>query len=209
MGKQCSTFLIGLVSIWVFSVQVTAQPVVSGDLYGTFGPGAYIVIGNCQVPAGQTLDVLPGTTFLFSGHYTFNVNGIMHADGTPADSIKFIRQFPDETCKHGGIRFNAGPSGSTMSYCLIEFAHNNNYPNWNGGGIFCNHVSVSISHCQIAHCYAYNGGGGLYASYAPVEITDCVFIDNTAGNGGGVFLEYSDDSIIENCAFAKNVSTST
>ncbi|TKJ38520.1 hypothetical protein CEE37_12190 [candidate division LCP-89 bacterium B3_LCP] len=209
MRKRCYVLLTALLLIWAFSYPVMGQPTVSGDLSGQFGPGEYIVVGNCQVPAGQTLEILPGTSFLFSGHYTFNVNGTLHADGTPVDSINFVRQFPDETCKHGGVRFNAGPNGSTMSYCHIDFARNTNYPNWSGGGIFCNHTEVSISNCLITNCYAYNLGGGIYASYAPMQISDCIFIGNEAGNGGGVYLSYSNRSEIRNSAFAKNVSTST
>lgn len=186
------------------------QPSISGDLTGTLGPGEYIVVGDCQVPAGQVLDILPGTTLLFSGHYTFKVYGQLNAIGTESDSILFVRQYPNENCRHGGVRFYGQSTfRSTLSYCLIDNANNQNYPNWYGGGIFSDHYNVIVTHCRITNCYAYNGGGGLYSTDSSVQIQDCVFMDNISSNGGGVYLNNSSNSTIENSIFARNSSTST
>ena len=63
---------------------VSAQPQLSGPLSGTVGPGDFQVVGDCSVDSGQTLTIMPGTAFYFTGHYWLKVNagGELHADGT-------------------------------------------------------------------------------------------------------------------------------
>ena len=209
MQKVKVLSLAALMALWLVPLLAQGQPSISGDLSGTLGPGDYIVVGDCQVPSGQTLDILPGTTLMFSGHYFFKVYGQLNAEGTAEDQIYFVRQIPNESCKHGGIRFQSGSSpNSTLSYCVIDYAKNYTYPDYYGGGIYCSNVGVTISNCEISNCYA-STGGGLYATNSSVEITDCVFRGNSAGNGGGVYLNNSNGASVNNSVFYKNASTST
>ena len=200
-------------AIWlmlnIVPLSVFSQPIISGDLSGALGPGEYIVVGDCRVPTGQSLQIMPRTILMFSGHYQLIVSGQLIAEGTFTDSIKFIRQHPTEACRHGGIRFQSGVSGgSTLSYCLIDHAKNSGYPNYNGGGINSGNTAVTITNCWISNCYA-SSGGGLYANDSYIKISDCVFFNNTAGNGGGIYLNKCQIAEVNNCLFIKNSSTST
>jgi len=199
-----------LAAVCLVPLCATAQPTIHGSLSGSLGPGIFIVDGNCQVNAGATLTIQPGTTFKFCGHYYFTVYGQLNANGTAQDSILFVRQFPNETCKHGGIRFVSGSSpSSSLSYCLIDNARNYTYPNYDGGGIYVQNVGVTISHCRLSNSFA-SSGGGLYATGAGgLTVTDCIFFGNEAGNGGGLYLNNCSNAVVQHSVFGKNTSTST
>jgi hypothetical protein len=201
--------LSALLAVWLTPLIVAGQPSLHGSLSGSLGPGAYIVDGDCQVQAGNTLTIQPGTTLLFAGHYTLNVYGQLNAVGTEQDSILFVRRYPTEECKHGGIRFQSGSSSaSSLAYCWIDFAKNITSPNYYGGGIYVQNANISITHCRISNCYA-TSGGGIYVTGAAVTLDGCIFFANTSGNGGGLYLYNAGNSVVQNCILAKNGSTST
>ena len=207
---RAKPFLLSiLLLVWLCPGVAGAQPTVHGSLSGTLGPGDYIVDGDCWVDAGNSLTIQPGTTLLFSGHYTFDIYGMLTAVGTEQDSINFIRQFPTEACKHGGIRFHNGSSpNSILSYCWIDYAKNYSSPNYSGGAIYVQNVGITISNCTISNGYA-STGGGIYATGSPLTINECIFFRNSAGNGGGLYLYSSSGAQVSNSIFAKNASTST
>ncbi len=196
-----------LLAVWIIPLVSYSQPTINGELTGTLGPGEYIVEGNCMVPFGNTLTIEPGTTLLFSGYYMFSVYGQLNAEGTTTDSIKFIRQFPTEDCTHGGLRFLSGSSeSSSLSYCWIDYATNQDFPFFSGGGICCNNVGITISNCCITNCSA-EQGGGLYGINAPLNISACVFEADTSYEHGGGIYAYNSAMVITDCVFSGNVGT--
>ena len=210
MLKPQMVLIVSLLAIWMLPHDAVAQPLISGDLSGMLGPGTYVVEGNCTVQFGNALSIEPGTTFLFAGHYSFTVYGQLNADGTETDSIKFIRQFPTEECRHGGLRFQSGSSpNSTLSYCWIDHAINRDFPFYFGGGIYCSNVGIAISNCRISNCEA-EQGAGLYAMNAPVTVTACVIEENWAAvSGGGIQLYNSDGAEVSFCVIYENTSAGT
>jgi len=188
----------------VFPNLALSQPAISGALSGSLGPGDFVVEGNCSITYGETLTIEPGTTFLFSGHYTLNVFGQLNAEGTETDSIRFIRQFPTDECRHGGIRFLSGSSvNSTLRYCLIDNARNDEFPNYFGGGIYCSNIGMQISNCTISNSSA-DKGGGLYGMNAPLAITDCLFEGNTSTLGGGGIFAFNSAMTVNESTFREN-----
>jgi len=178
----CLSLLLGLTSALALG-----QPTISGNLSGTLGPGTFIVAGSCTVPAGQTLTIAPGTTLLYSGNYFFNVYGQLNANGTPNDSIKFLRQNPTETCRNRGIRFQVGSSASnSLSYCWVDFAKNQTFPIYTGGALYVKNAGLTLSHCRITNSTS-NTGGGLYAENSTVIIEHCYFDEDTAEMGAGIY----------------------
>jgi hypothetical protein len=224
-----------LTTILLFPAVMLAQPTVSGDLFGTLGPGSFVVEGDCNVPTAETLTILPGTTLLFSGHYTFYVYGQLIAEGTETDSIYFVRQYPTEECKHGGIRFQVGSStDNRMSYCWVDYAFNPQFPTCFGGGIFCEGAGISIANCQVTNCKALFGGGiyiidseatvthcvisgceaiaegaPLYAAFSSVLVSDCEVTGNTGDHVGGLYIYTCDEAEVRNCVVAFNIATTT
>jgi len=188
-----------------------AQPQISGPLSGTMGPGTYLVVGNCTVNGGQILILLPGTTFLFAGHYDLVVNtyGRLHAIGTAEDFIVFTRQNPDTACDWGGIRFPYGSYADTLSYCRFEYATYHPTPNVNGGALFIQTAGMKVTHCTFANNAAQDGGG-IYVNTSSGTISDCAFINNSASqNGGGLNLMWSSNITVSNCLFLNNASHGT
>jgi len=187
---------------------------ISGPLSGTLGPGTFTVVGDCQVQAGQTLTIAPGTILQHSGPYKWDIYGTFTAVGTAADSIKFVRQFPNETCKWGGIRFNTGASASSsLSYCVIEFCKKGSTPYYQyGAGIYSNGVAISVSHSRISNCDNYWDGAAFYAQNAAVNLTSNLIVDNVASNGsngGGIVLQGCNGATIAYNVVARNGATGT
>lgn len=193
-----------LALVWSMPGITIAQPNLHGTLTGTLGPGTYIVDGDCQVNYGTTVTVEPGTDFLFSGHYTWNIYGTLLAEGAEDNFINFRRQFPNDTCKWGGIRFDSsGSDSSILDYCVIDHAKNYYY----GGGIYATSAGPTIKHTRITNCYASYGGGVYATNNSSIVLDECVVMNCTAGDGGGIYLNYSDSSQILNSLIIRNTST--
>ncbi|MBU1652142.1 right-handed parallel beta-helix repeat-containing protein [bacterium] len=206
--------MISLLCITLASLGM-AQEQISGPQSGTLGPGTYLVVGDIQVQAGQTLVVEPGTTFLHNGPWSWYVYGQLNADGTEADSIYFVRQNPVPEHRWRSIRFETGASAaSTLDYCAID---NCNIPSGSpismkGGGVYINGVAMTVSNCRISNCDAYWDGGGIYAQNANVIITNNLIVDNAAtsgANGGGIVVYNCTEAMITYNEIARNSATGT
>jgi len=94
----------------------------------------YRVTGTITVPSGNTLTIEPGVDVLFDADVQFVVNGVLHAVGTPQDSIRFIKgTAPPE---RGGVRIS-GDDSSTVTYARIGGGNaRGNDPDDFGGGIY-------------------------------------------------------------------------
>ena len=202
--KKVVTFASLLTTLTLAS----AQPTIHGQLSGTLGPGEFIVDGNCEVLPGEQLTILPGTTLLHSGYYTWTVRGELQATGLGDDHILFTRQLPIEEHKWGGIEFfyNASEQ-SILEWCMIEHVDNVGNPNLSGGGIIAR-VPLTIRSCTIVNCEA-NQGGGIYANGAHgLLIEKCTIANCTASSyyGGGIFCITSMNPEIRDCVIENNSS---
>ncbi len=154
----------------------------------------YYVNCDVTVPAGQTLTIEPGVQVLFTGSYSFTVNGALSALGTSEDSILF-----SGTDAAGSIRWN-GISILTqvpcsLSYCCVQ---------WSGNyGVTMDHAAVSFLHCRIVH-----NEGGLAAGYTQTNISDCVFENNvnSVNEGGGGNWWHSTGTIVRTCFLGNSSS---
>jgi len=192
-----------------------AQEQISGPQSGTLGPGTYIVIGDIEVSVGETLTIAPGTTFLHNGPWSWNIYGQLNAEGTEQDSIYFVRQNPVNENRWRSIRFQAGASAaSTLDYCVIDNCNipSGSSSSLKGGGVFIDGVPMTISHCRISNCDAYWDGGGIYAQNASVTITENLIVGNNAtsgANGGGVVVSTCTGAVITYNEISYNSATGT
>jgi hypothetical protein len=208
MFKLKVTLLAGF-ALWLIPLFAVGQPYLHGALSGSLGSGEYIVDGDCQVAAGDTLSIQAGATLKFSGHFVIYVYGHLFALGTAQDSIKFIRLNPDDLCKHGGVRFYNGASG-IMTHCLVDYAKNQTTPSGWGGGIYCAGANVAISHCKITNCNAANGAGIYATQGTSLSVDNSLFYNNSATtSGGGIFIYNSPGAYVTHSVFAKNSSAGT
>jgi hypothetical protein len=144
-----------------------------------------------RVRAADTLIIGPGVTVYFGGPYRFEIRGLLLAQGTQEDSIRFTTDTLTNTARWRGIRFLAAPNGCLMQYCVVENGYgaapgDDRY----GGGIECQNCSPHFENCSIRRCNAILDGGGVYCrdGGAPIfdrcEISDCY---SRFGDGGGLF----------------------
>ncbi len=192
-----------VICVIILPLSSIAQPSISGSLTGTLGPGTYIVDGDCNVPAGNSLTIAPGTTFLHSGYFIWSVNGSLHAVGSPADSIKFLGRW-------GGIRFIQGSSPeSQLTYCVIDHCSNMGNP-YSFGGCIYTQVGITIRNSSITFGNAFDSGGGIYATGADsIIIEDCYVAHCIANKGGGICLNECDGARITNCFVEANYAQET
>jgi hypothetical protein len=237
MSQTIKLLTISLL-LMLLSCHAWGQPNLSGNLSGTLGPGYYLVVGNCFVQAGQSLTINPGTTLMFMGHYYIMVNGVLTAQGTATDSIKFVPVALEHQYRWAGLRFEYGNVPSSLSFCRMDHTLNLFLPTAYGGAIYVNNTVLNVSHSRLTRSHAAMGGG-LYATGATLTITDCEFAadsadDDGAGlyavnssvtitgsgfynnrcigqtaNGGGVCLDQCYQALISHCVFTGNHSAGT
>jgi len=186
---------------------VEAQPSIHGELSGALGPGTYSVDGDCEVPAGETLTISPGTTFLHTGHYTWNIFGELHAAGTPSSPIVFNHVAPSMNDNWGGIRFSQGaPNTSVMEWCRLSWCRNVLSPATEGGAFYSDRVAITLRNCTIRYCSAAEGGG-IYLNHADNSLIDsCTIVNSFANDGGGIQLNGCSNVLIRRCTIGGNSS---
>ncbi len=196
----------------------------SGPLNGTYGPGIYTVVGDLSIAEGDSVILLPGTTFLFQGanNYSLDIDGYFYAVGTESDSIKFTPDAPGSNWT--GIDFN-NPSDDTnrLEYCLITgstqsgvdcftssptISHSAIIDNTAGfgGGIYVTSGAPTITDCLIKGNSTQVCGAGIWASSSQPTITNCFITENNAGNSSGGIYCYSADAVITDCVITWNSS---
>ncbi len=118
--KKILRFSFIAISITILSVPfgfIKAQTVIKyGAVKGiwTKKSSPYLIRGDINVPAGQTLRISAGVVVKFEGLYTINVQGSLIAEGTEADSIIFTAADTSgivDQSRYGwnGIRFDRRP----------------------------------------------------------------------------------------------------
>ena len=78
----------------------------------------------------------------------------------------------------------------------------------NGGGIYCEGASPTISNCIIKNCYSTGNGAGIYLRNSSASVINCVISENNAdknGWGGGISCE-SSNVLLSGCKIEKNRS---
>lgn len=97
---------------------------VSGTQSGTWtlANSPYNLIGDVSIPSGSSLVIDPGVTVYAMGNYRINALGNLLANGTPADSIRFMNGQADPNALWVGIRLENPTEASSISHCYIENA---------------------------------------------------------------------------------------
>jgi hypothetical protein len=81
------------------------------------------------------------------------------------------------------------------------------FPNDNGGGMWNNGSSPTVTNCSFSGNYAANGGGGMSnnnnSSSSPT-VTNCSFFGNSVVLFGGGMVNNSSSPTLTNCSFSGN-----
>ncbi len=204
------TFILYCMITVLFSIQ--------GDIYTSTWSADQIVTGDITVIDGETLTIDHGVTISFSGHYKFNVQGCLLAEGTINDSIIFTAI--DQEMDWFGIRFTNTPvtnDSSRITYCKIEYGDaNGTGDEVNGGGIYIkNFDKVIISYSNISNNHANEGGAGIccYQSsplieYNKISNNHAGYMMPGSGGGAAISLYYYSSPVIRHNEISYNYAYS-
>ncbi|MBU0520580.1 T9SS type A sorting domain-containing protein [bacterium] len=203
--KQISTLIC--LSLLMTAAAFGQTTIPAGPVSGNWDVAGspYLIQGEIQIDAGASLQIDAGVEVIFAGHYKFLVQGILTADGTAEDSIRFTAADPQ--IGWHGLRFVSAQNGSQLTYCIIEdgIASGEQQDN-SGGGVYCFISHPVFADCSIRNNTAGFGGGGIYMheNSAPV-FTDCDVIDNYSGDsGGGITITVNSAPTLDGCLIADN-----
>jgi len=193
-------FMILLLSISSFTY---CQSYISGPLSGELdsSDSPYYVIDTIYVPAGDSLEIMPAVTIIFTGRFPLIVdtNAVLKAIGNETDSIVFTAQNHD--LGYSGIRFLNSADGCTLSYCKMEYgiARNgwdeNNPVNY-GGAIYCQSSEVTILNSSIRNNGARFKGGAIYAENSKIIVENSEISHNSSREGGAIYLYNNEQTAI-------------
>lgn len=195
----------------VFAASVGAQTEISGSQSGILGPGTYLVVGDISVQSGDSLEIVPGTTFIHNGdasNFRWLIFGKFTAAGVDGDSIYFVSQESVTMWNRwGGLCFQPNAPAAVIDYCVVD-----------GGmatGDYHSVVSIfggsslTLTHSRISNNTSGFEGGGVFARNTVLLIDSCRIINNhqlSKGKGVGICIWECSDSKILNSVIAYNTS---
>jgi predicted outer membrane repeat protein len=164
MQKALATLLFLAIPYFVFSTDVPAGNV-SGTWSATESP--YVILGDIVIAANTSLIIEPGVDVLFSTNTQLDVYGLINAEGTATDSIRFEAA----TDNWNGISLHTGISDTVyFSYCRIT--------GMTLTGIVSGNVVTRFTHCRLQDNIEIPGGV-LDLNNAKIKINLCNFTNNT------------------------------
>ncbi len=184
----------------------------AGDISGTWDIGGspfMIYQDHVTVATNDTLLIGPGVKVEFTGHYKFNVNGLLQAIGTEQDSIYFATDLQNNPNGWWGIRFYSAHDSCCLEYCVIENGiTGGSWPSQdaNGGGIYCSSSSPVSNNCRIRRNSCGADGGGIFCIYSPsASFINCEISSNQANDhGGGITCGDDASPLFTNCTILSN-----
>jgi len=209
---------------------VYVNPTLGDDLYdgrsplpmgGTSGPKQHIQQAIITAGGGETV-ILAAGSYVGSGNYdldfSYGLASSLGKSGGRVISVQSENPFDPEAVAatvmdlqdngrgfylHGTLPPDAAVKGLTIRNGLIS---------GNGGAIFCEQSSPTISHCMFENNRTTDGGHGgaiACAASAPL-ITDCTMVTNSAHEGGGAIMCYASwgycRPTIRNCFLSGNTA---
>ena len=102
-------------------------------------------------------------------------------------------------------------SGLNMTAVLDGFVIRDGYASYygfstsQGGGMYNENSSPTLTNCRFIANRAYRNGGGIHNTGSSPTLTNCSFVDNT-GRFGGAMDNYNSSPTLTNCRFMDNRS---
>jgi len=169
----------------------------AGDTSNTIIDGG----GNGGVIYMNPQSVTIDTTTIITGFKIYNGNadnggGLYINNSSP--------KLVDITIKNNNAKNGGGVyiGGSLSSPIIINTSLNNNISNENGGGIYCDSSTISMTNIIIKNNAVINTntpidtkGGGIYINGGSLLMVDVIVNSNSAEYGGGIYIDKSNITI--------------
>ncbi|GEM_PF-653926 len=213
--KHHVTVQLSAMFVLVFTPLAVAQTPLSGPQSGTLGPGNYIVTDNITVASGDSLTIVPGTTFIHPGsssNIKWLISGKFTASGVEGDSIYFCSQDSVGVWERwGGILILSGAPAAVIDYCVIDggMANCQDSEEYRAVVNIDSGSSLTLTHTRISNNSGNFEGGGVAANNTVIHIDSCLICNNYQlgkGKGVGVEILQCSDSSILNSIIARNES---
>jgi hypothetical protein len=179
------------------------QEVIATSVSGTIVNGnwtsnnsPYVVVGNINV-AGLTIG--PGVTVSFASNYSFEIDGVLAAIGTPNAPIVFM----GTNAGWQGIYFNIGGPGSVLANCIISNSINS--------GIHILNTTPLIENCVVSENSSASGGGiyinNINAGGTTILLNSQIINNTSAGTGGAIAANVGTNLLeIDGCVISNNIA---
>ena len=190
MKKQ----LFMVTTAMVLTIQIKSQTIINaGPVSGTWTASGspYHIMGDINVPAGNTLIIEPGVAVKIYSELSFTVHGQLLAEGTAANHISFL---PNVTYWKGLQMIN------TSDTCKLTFCFFSGFINRTpidsdikGGVIYCTNSKINLKNCNFSNNKIENNncsgsGGAVYSSNTVGNVKNCNFsLNGISTDGGGAF----------------------
>lgn len=160
---------------------------------------------DASVP-GDVIIVYPGTYY---ENIDFKGKNITVQSTDPLNSTILLNTIINGQKKGSVVSFKSGETNkAVLKGFTIQNGSGSNIGNWskNGGGIYCNQSSPTISNNFILNNNADNGGG-IYCSFSSTIIRQNKIGLNSAKGGGGIFCGDSSSPVISQNTISENSAT--
>jgi parallel beta-helix repeat protein/predicted outer membrane repeat protein len=187
---------------------ISANAVWSDTLY---------IISDIVIDSGIVLTVMPSTYVDILGPYKLSVDGIIHANGTESDTIKFTST--NSATGWLGIKFDNTPTindTSIFNYCI--FSNGKAFSDLtdtiitsddHGGAIFVkNYSNLEFQNCNFHNNTANERGGAICLNNARPKLISNLICNNRALYGGGVYCKDTSSAIMINNIIVNNTADS-
>ena len=167
----------------------------------------YIIRGNMEVLAGDTLQIGSGVTVFFSGSYAITVRGVLLALGNDRDDVVFTCDTTVNPDGWSGLRIFGPGAVCRLENALLENGRNlGQNDNGLGGAILCDRASVELIGTSIHFCRALSGAGIYARNSSTLVLRNTQIRDNNAGNGfgGGINCSASTSLRLQDCEIINN-----
>ena len=183
----------------------------------------YVDDDNCPGPGAGTL-VDPFCSIQDAIVQAVNGDEIIVALGTYFETINFLGKAvtvrstdPNDAGVVMNTIIDGGSLGSVVtcnneegaSTVLSGFVITNGNTIFDGGGMYNNNSSPTVTNCSFIGNKASSVGGGMANFSSSPTVTNCSFSGNTATSVGGGMANFSSNPTVTNCSFIGNTATST
>lgn len=186
-----SGLVVGLMACWFTAAN--ARTDVSGNVSGawTSEGNPYVVIGNINVPPGQTLTLFEGVAVLFEPGRLLTVSGALTALGTPTDPVTFTTtNDPNDNPAPGdwGGVFVQGGSLVRLDNTYMRYGGSGGWGNLSTSSGQAASVTWNGGFCDLS------GGDGIRIVARDIVISNLSVSDNL---GDGIELNAGNPPILE------------